>query len=31
MKKFIVKLVTSDGFLATMYVSMVVGLLFMKG
>lgn len=31
MKKFIVKVVTSDNFLATMYVSMLVGLLFMKG
>lgn len=31
MKKFIVKLVTSDSFLATMYVSMLVGLLYMKG
>lgn len=30
MKKFI-KLVTSDSFLATMYVLMLVGLLYMKG
>lgn len=30
MKKFI-KLVTSDSFIATMYVLMLVGLLYMKG